>query len=130
MKSLHPYLIKAFYQWIIDSDGIPYIIVDTSRYKINVPDKYIEDNKIVFNISPSAVKELEVEREFVTFNAKFDGTPRLVSFPCELVTAVYDHNTGEGTTLHYFTGDEDEDEIPPPREFNSHDSSHLMLVKE
>lgn len=37
MTSNKPYLIRAFYDWIVDNDLTPYILVDASNPNVQVP---------------------------------------------------------------------------------------------
>ena len=46
-----PYLIRAFFNWIADSDLTPYIAVNALLRGVSVPKQYIKHGQIVFNIS-------------------------------------------------------------------------------
>ena len=37
MTSSKPYLVRALYQWILDNDNTPYILVDTSSEQVLIP---------------------------------------------------------------------------------------------
>ena len=56
MTSSRPYLIRAIYQWIVDSDLTPYLLVDAAQEGVSVPAEFVENNKIILNISPSAAQ--------------------------------------------------------------------------
>ena len=65
MKPRRPYLLRALYEWIVDCDEVPNILVDTEVAGVVVPTEYVQDGQIVLNISPSAVRDLSLGNEFV-----------------------------------------------------------------
>ncbi|MEK7323350.1 MAG: ClpXP protease specificity-enhancing factor SspB, partial [Pseudomonadota bacterium] len=81
MTSSRPYLIRALYQWIVDNDMTPYIVVDATVEGIVVPTQHVRDGQIVLNISPRAVNQLRLSNDEVGFNARFGGAAMQVSIP-------------------------------------------------
>ena len=57
---------------------------------------YAEGGEIVFNISPTAVRDLKISNELVEFKASFSGVIHLISAPIKAVLAVYAEENGEG----------------------------------
>ena len=104
MTSTRPYLIRAFHEWILDNENTPYILVDALKENLVVPEEYIEDNKIILNLSTTAVRELTIDNEYISFNARFSGVPMDVFVPIEAILAIYAKETGKGMV---FTGEED-----------------------
>ncbi len=96
MTSSRPYIIRAIYEWIVDNDLTPYILVDTKAESVVVPEGFIENNRIILNISPMATKALALENDNVSFNARFGGTPMDVFVPTSSVLAIYAHENGQG----------------------------------
>lgn len=130
-KPKRPYLIRALNEWIVDSDMTPYLMVDASNDETQVPAEFVKDGKIVLNISPTAVRDLLVAEDAVSFSARFNGTPFAVYVPCDQVLAIYARETGEGMMFDSSTdassaspSSEDEDD-PPPRP----SGGHLKLVE-
>ncbi len=109
MISSRPYLIRAIYDWIIDSDLTPYVLVNAEEADVTVPSQYIQDGKIILNISPSAVRSLELNNAWVMFSARFSGESMEVSFPPRAVLAIYAKENGRGMVF----SDEDEPEDDP-----------------
>ena len=103
MKTSRPYLIRAMHEWIIDSDLTPYALVDANHSDVVIPRDYIEDGKILLNVSPGATQNLNLGNEFVLFSARFNGKAMEVSFPVEAVLAIYAKENGRGMM---FKGDE------------------------
>lgn len=96
MTSSRPYLIRALYQWIVDNGVTPYILVDAGYDGVNVPDQYIQDNKIVLNIAPMAVRSLTLGDQEITFNARFGGQSTDIYVPTDAVLAIYARENGQG----------------------------------
>ena len=65
MNSSRPYLIRALYEWIVDNDCTPHILVNAEYPAVQVPQGFANDGQIVLNISPSAVKLFLTSRETV-----------------------------------------------------------------
>ena len=107
MKSSRPYLLRAFYEWIVDNDFTPYVVVNSELPGVDVPQKYVEDGRIVLNISPAAVRSLLLANDHIEFSAQFSGVPHDIYAPMRAVTAIYAKENGRGMV---FKEDEDEDE--------------------
>jgi len=56
----------------------------------------VQDGRIILNVSPSAVRGLELGTELIGFNARFSGLDMAVSVPPEAVLAVYARENGRG----------------------------------
>lgn len=107
-----PYLLRAIYEWIVDNDLTPYLLVDASNDDVHVPRQYVENGKIVLNIAPRAVNNLELSNENVNFNARFSGKAMDVIFPVDSVLAIYAKENGQGMV---FSEGDGGDEPPPPK---------------
>ena len=53
-------MIRAIYEWVVDNDCTPYILVNAMMEGVEVPQQFVQDGQIVLNISPSAVVGLDV----------------------------------------------------------------------
>ncbi len=104
MLSSRPYLLRAIYDWIVDSGFTPHLLIDGEDPAVEVPDLARKDGKVVLNVSPSAVRDLIMDNELVTFVARFGGVSRAVSVPTTAVQAVYARENGRGMM---FPDDED-----------------------
>lgn len=98
-----PYLLRAFYEWIVDNDLTPHLVVDTTIQGTVVPMEHSKDGQIVLNISPSACQNLLIGNVDITFDARFGGVARNLIVPCVAVQAIYARENGAGTM---FTHDE------------------------
>ena len=43
MTSSQPYLIRAIYEWIVDNDLTPYLMVDAKKRGTIVPEDYLDE---------------------------------------------------------------------------------------
>ncbi|MGC8731626.1 MAG: stringent starvation protein B, partial [Halothiobacillaceae bacterium] len=73
MTSSRPYLLRALYEWIVDNDHIPYIVVDARQPGVVVPPEHVKDGQITLNIAPHAVQGLSLGNAEVRFSARFGG---------------------------------------------------------
>jgi len=92
-----PYLLRAFYNWIVDSECTPHIIVDASLPNVEVPVQFVENGKIVLNIAPSSVVAFELNDDELSFNARFSGQPMQVYVPIYAIEGIYARENGAGT---------------------------------
>lgn len=97
LTARRPYLLRAFYEWLLDNNLTPHLVVDINLPGVMVPLEYARDGQIVLNIAPRAVGNLELGNDEVRFSARFGGVPRQVSVPLAAVLAVYARENGAGT---------------------------------
>lgn len=137
MTPNRPYLLRAFYEWIVDNNGTPYLVVDATAEGVKVPTQFVQNGQIVLNTAPSAVGNLQLGNDAVTFNARFGGKPFALYIPVTAVLAIYARENGAGTV---FTLEEEEDEAEifsnsleeepaPPEPPKPKKVSHLKVVK-
>jgi len=105
MISNRPYLLRAFHQWIVDSQCTPILVIDANNPFSKIPKEYVESNEIVFNISEGAIRDLKITNQLIEFKASFSGVVHLISAPIKAVLAVYAEENGEGI---FFDAEEDE----------------------
>ena len=102
MTSSQPYLVRAIYEWIVDNELTPYLLVDASREGVEVPESYMNDqHQIILNISPNATSELLMNNDEITFNARFNGQARYITVPTYSVQAIYAKENGQGMMFNY-----------------------------
>ena len=64
-----PYLLRAYYDWLVDNSFTPYLVVDATYLGVNVPVEYVKDGQIVLNLSANATGNLQLTNDFIQFNA-------------------------------------------------------------
>lgn len=110
MTSNRPYLIRAFYEWITDNGLTPYLLVDATAAGVRVPDEYVEAGRIVLNISPSAVRGLQIGNDGILFSARFGGSSREIAVPPHAVLGVYARENNKGMLFPEDPGDSGPDD--------------------
>ncbi|UZJ44838.1 ClpXP protease specificity-enhancing factor [Marinimicrobium sp. C6131] len=102
MTSSRPYMIRALYEWIVDNGCTPYILVDAQGQGVEVPQQHVnKDGQIVLNINPTAVKDLFIGLEQISFNARFGGIPTDLVIPCASVLGIYARENGQGMVFEH-----------------------------
>lgn len=96
MTSSKPYLIRAIYEWIADNNLTPYITVDTAIQGTIVPKEYIQDERIVLDISIDSTKDLIINNDFLEFKAKFGGITHNIYIPIAAIMVIYAQENNQG----------------------------------
>jgi stringent starvation protein B len=118
MTPRRPYLLRAFYEWLVDNDLTPHLVVDATMGGVRVPLEFVQDGQIILNVAPRAVGNLELGNEAITFNARFGGRPHSVIVPLYAVQAIYARENGAGTMFEpeeaYLSMTDEDDEAQSP----------------
>lgn len=96
MTSNRPYLMRAMYDWILDNELTPHVMIDAEMPNVEIPRQYVEDGKIVLNVAPRAVQGFLIDNDCLGFNARFGGKPYNIYAPINAVRAVYAAENNEG----------------------------------
>lgn len=123
--SKRPYLLRAINEWILDNLQTPHILVDAVADKVVVPREYIEDGRIVLNISPNAVRDLEIGNDMLMCSARFSGRSFAIRVPVQHILAIYAKENGMGIVFP-----EEEADVTADTERNRLEKApHLKLIK-
>ena len=129
--STKPYLLRAIYQWAIDQQLTPQVLVDADADHVEVPPGCVKDGRIVLTIHPQAVKRLEMGNQHLLFSARFAGKPFEICIPVAAILAIYCRENGQGIVFQ-----SDGEQSPPPaygkdggKKPKESAVSHLKLVK-
>ncbi len=96
--STKPYLMRAIYEWCVDSGYTPYLAV-TVDSATSVPMEYVKDGQIVLNVGPLAVERFKMGNDVIEFSARFNGAARQISIPIGAVAAIYARENGQGLSF-------------------------------
>ncbi|MXP51085.1 ClpXP protease specificity-enhancing factor [Pantoea sp. SoEX] len=122
MTNVRPYLLRAFYNWLIDNQLTPYLLVDINIAEVKVPLTYAADGQILLNIEPNAVKNLNLGNNNISFNARFSGIVHNINIPIESVLAIYASENGIGTIF------ESNNELISKNNLNVHNNIQMSLI--
>ena len=137
--STKPYLIRAIFEWCVDSGYTPYLSL-TVDANTRVPMEYVKNGEIVLNISYTATHHLKIDNDLITFSARFGGVSREIVIPIHAVIGIFSKESGQGM---FFQREEpqpveDSEKLPvgsvssteePPPEGPKPGRSHLKVVK-
>jgi stringent starvation protein B len=110
--SQQPYFLRALYEWCVDSGLTPYLTVRVDAHT-RVPQGYVRDGRIVLNVGPSAVRNIQMDNDWVTFSARFGGVSHAIEVPTGNVLAIYAKETGEGMSFEALSTDAGADQALP-----------------
>ena len=105
------------------------MLVDARGADLCVPRDFVQDNRIVLNIAPAAVRELELGNERVRFKGRFSGRSLPVHFPVAAVLAIYARENGRGMIFPEEAQAPAADTKPAPHTEPPKDRSHLSVIK-
>ncbi|PLX62255.1 ClpXP protease specificity-enhancing factor [Sedimenticola selenatireducens] len=129
MTSNRPYLIRALYEWLVDNDLTPHLLVDAQKKDVIVPRQFVEEGRIVLNVTPTAIRDLALGNDYITFNARFGGTPMDVVVPPDAVLGIYARENGRGMLFPEETPSDENDTPPDDDHKPPRDRPTLKVVK-
>ena len=100
VPSNKPYLIRALHQWCTDFGFTPFIAVFVDS-RVEVPMEFVKNDEIVLNLSLEACHQLQMENEWISFQARFGGIPRKIMVPVTHVLAIYARENGQGMSFPF-----------------------------
>ena len=126
--SYRPYLVRAIYEWAVDNDLTPMLLVfeQGGTAAGGVADK---EQFTAYNIAPQAVRDLVIDADSVRFLARFQGVSKHMVLDIESVVRVYCRETDEGLGFPW-QGQPLElpPEAPPAADKPASGRPHLRLV--
>ena len=112
MTSSRPYMVRALYEWILENNCTPYVLINALANEVLVPTEFVKNGQIVLNVSPSAIVDLEISNDSIMFNGRFGGVPMDIFAPMTAVMGIYTRENGQGMMFEM----EEEPEPQPPKE--------------
>lgn len=109
VTSTKPYLIRAIYEWCIDSNFSPYVVVKVNS-DTEVPSEHIKDGEITLNISHTAANNLEIGNDLIKFKARFDGNSRNIKIPISTIKGIYAKEINQGLSFAIANEKKDSDQ--------------------
>ncbi|QLH43962.1 MAG: ClpXP protease specificity-enhancing factor [Coxiellaceae bacterium] len=129
MTSSRPYLVRALYDWIADNQLTPHVLVNAELKGVQVPEKFVQDGRIVLNVSAMATQKLLINNEAIEFDARFGGNVWHVYVPIAAVMAIYARENGRGMVFEDEVDDDGEGGSEPPPDHPTTGKPKLRIVK-
>lgn len=106
------YLFNAIYEWLVDNDQTPYIIVNLNYPGVRCPPQFKQDS-LTLNVSMTAAKHLHVGQDALTFGAGFQGKHYDLYIPLGALISIFGRESGEGMQLNLPDADKQRRVSPP-----------------
>jgi stringent starvation protein B len=74
------------------------VFVDSS---VEVPMEFVKNDEIVLNLSLEACHQLNLDNDWISFQARFGGVPRKIMVPVSHVLAIYARENGQGMSFPF-----------------------------
>ena len=100
VPSNKPYLIRALHQWCTDFGFTPFIAVFVDS-RVEEPMEFVKNDEIILNLSLEACHQLQMENDWISFQARFGGIPRKIVVPVSHVLAIYARENGQGMSFPF-----------------------------
>ncbi len=100
IPSNKPYLIRALHQWCTDFGFTPFMAVFVDE-NVEVPMEFVKKDEIVLNLSLEACHQLNLDNDWISFQARFGGVPRKIMVPVSHVLAIYARENGQGMSFPF-----------------------------
>ncbi len=125
------------HEWITDNQQTPHVVVDALLDGVEVPRQFVQNGKIILNVSHSATSGLTMNNETVRFRARFGSVTHNVIVPVLAILGIYARETGQGMIFSENDGSTPDPNAPEPAPSSSPSSpqdsppkrSHLKVVK-
>ena len=119
LPSNRPYLLRAIYEWIVDNNATPHVAIFAENPDVLVPQQFVNDGKIILNISPTAAQGLLIDNDSLSFSARFGGKPYNIYAPIGAIMALYASENGEGLSFDLEPYDDTPPDTPSPSAIES-----------
>lgn len=93
------HFLMAMYNWIIENNGIPHIVVPLECVPQHIQ-HLGRDGIIILNIGMSATGDLQIDHDGLSFSCRFSGVATNLYIPMGRVLAIYDR---ENPTVAQYT---------------------------
>ncbi len=111
LPSTKPYMVRAIHEWCTDNGFTPYVTVRVDA-RVRVPKEHVKDGQIVLNIGYEATGGLQIGNDLVSFQARFGGVARELSFPIGNLLAIYARENGAGMAFEFETSEDSTPAVP------------------
>jgi len=100
IPSNKPYLIRALHQWCTDFGFTPFMAVFVDS-NVEVPMEFVKNDEIILNLSTEACHQLNLDNDYISFQARFGGVPKKIRVPVTHILAIYARENGQGMSFPF-----------------------------
>lgn len=77
----NPYIFKAYYDYIVDNEDIPHLLVNPKYKGVVLPKQFTSTEELVLSISPAATHDFFIGKNGLSFDTRFSGKTFAVYLP-------------------------------------------------
>jgi len=81
LTSLKPFLFTAYYEWMLENEITPHLLVDATLPKVKVPQDYVKNGSIILSLIPTAIADFKCQHNGISFKARFKGVSEDIFIP-------------------------------------------------
>jgi stringent starvation protein B len=70
-------------------------------HNVEVPMEFVKNNEIILNLSLEACHQLNLDNDWISFQARFGGVPKKIMVPVSHVLAIYARENGQGMSFPF-----------------------------
>lgn len=96
MTPRRPHFFNAIYDWLLENELTPYVLVDATVHDVMVPQESVQEGEIVLNLAPYAIGNYQMNRDRIEFDARFSGVSQHIYIPMSAIKALYAKENGVG----------------------------------
>ena len=127
MTNKNYYLINAIYQWCLDSQLTPHILVlNNENLALQLPKNFSSSKELVFNISNQAVKNLTISEQNLEFNARLNGIACSLNIDIKNILYIFAKEINDGVFLDH---SQSKNKVDNSKKETHTSKSHLTLIK-
>lgn len=116
-----PYFVRAMHEWLEDNNFTAYLMVDATQANVIAPLQYAQEGRLVLAISYQATKNLFIDNQAISFNARFGGVAQDVYIPMRAVLGIY---AKEDTSHGFFFDPSEYDDYPEQENHSDSDNNN------
>jgi len=106
-KDIRPYMIPAFYEWILENDCTPHVLINAKHPNAVVPNHVVGiDGRVVLSLSPTAIANLSIDKDGISFDCRFGGKPWPIYLPMKSIESIFAAENHEGMGFEPFIPNE------------------------
>lgn len=81
LTSLKPHMFTAYYDWFLENEITPHLMVDVNIPGVKVPMEYVKQGCIILSLSPTAIADYQCLKSGISFKARFKGQTEDIFIP-------------------------------------------------
>lgn len=106
-------ILNACHETITNNGGTPHIVLETSYPGVEIPEFLRKEKHLTLNISYSATVGLFIDKDFVSFSARFSGASHRVKIPIAAIIFIVEKETNAAIFFRGVLSNDDSNTLRP-----------------